>query len=171
MRFSLGFVLLGAASVTNALLSPGQLIRNIEDLTESTLDLIQPAKQLSDVITGLRDVTRSTTDITGSLSGAAKGTFDGKDADKIVASLEKLSTTFSNLLDAFLAKIDIFGDIPIVGTPFRVAIALTKRAFDEFSGSIISSLSGKQANDARSSVQRVDGKFTRTITITTTTEN
>lgn len=42
----------------------------------------------------------------------------------------KLSDTFSDLLDAFLDKANIFGEIPFVGTPFRIAIALTKRAFE-----------------------------------------
>ncbi|RMJ06537.1 hypothetical protein CDV36_013869 [Fusarium kuroshium] len=180
MRFSLGFVVLGAASVANAFISPGQLIRGIDDLIHKTEDLIQPADQLSiadapkllfgsgpffEVITGLRDVTRLTTDIGGSLSGAAKGTFDGKDGDQIVASVKKLSDTFGDLLDAFLEKADIF-NIPFVSTPFRLAIALTKHAFQEFTGTIIGTLSGQQANDARSSVQCVDGKFTKTITIT-----
>ncbi|KAJ4214687.1 hypothetical protein NW759_010241 [Fusarium solani] len=181
MRFSLNFVLLGAASVANAFISPGQLIRSIEDITKSTEALIKPAGQLSiadapklilgsgsffDISTGLRDVTRLTTDVGGSLSGAAKGTFDGKEGDQIVASVKKLSDTFSDLLDAFLDKANIFGEIPFVGTPFRIAIALTKRAFEEFAGAIINTLGGSQANDARSSVQGVDGKFTRTITIT-----
>ncbi|KAJ3470017.1 hypothetical protein MRS44_000116 [Fusarium solani] len=181
MRFSLNFVLLGAASVANAFISPGQLIRSIEDITKSTEALIKPAGQLSiadapklilgsgsffDIITGLRDVTRLTTDVGRSLSGAAKGTFDGKEGDQIVASVKKLSDTFSDLLDAFLDKANIFGEIPFVGTPFRIAIALTKRAFEEFAGAIINTLGGSQANDARSSVQGVDGKFTRTITIT-----
>ncbi|RTE74515.1 hypothetical protein BHE90_011028 [Fusarium euwallaceae] len=180
MRFSLGFVVLGAASVANAFISPGQLIRGIDDLIHKTEDLIQPAGQISiadapkllfgsgpffEVITGLRDVTRLTTDIGGSLSGAAKGTFDGKDGDQIVASVKKLSDTFGNLLDGFLEKTDIF-NIPFVSTPFRLAIALTKHAFQEFTGTIIGTLSGQQANDARSSVQSVDGKFTKTITIT-----
>ncbi|RSM16785.1 hypothetical protein CDV31_004394 [Fusarium ambrosium] len=180
MRFSLGFVVLGAASVANAFISPDQLIRGIDDLIHKTEDLIQPAGQLSiadapkllfgsgpffEVITGLRDVTRLTTDIGGSLSGAAKGTFDGKDADQIVTSVKKLSDTFGDLLDAFLEKADIF-DIPFVSTPFRLAIALTKHAFQEFTGTIIGTLSGQQANDARSSVQSVDGKLTKTITIT-----
>ncbi|KAI8683477.1 hypothetical protein NCS57_00011900 [Fusarium keratoplasticum] len=181
MRFSLNFVLLGAASVANAFISPGQLIRSIDDITKSTEALIKPAGQLSiadapklilgsgpffDIITGLRDVTRLTTDVGRSLTGAAKGTFDGKDGDQIVASVKKLSNTFSDLLDAFLDKANIFGDFPIVGTPFRIAIALTKRAFNDFTGTIINTLSGSQANDARSSAQGVDGKFTRTITIT-----
>ncbi|RSL64250.1 hypothetical protein CEP54_004795 [Fusarium duplospermum] len=181
MRFSLNFVLLGAASVANAFISPSQLIRGIDDLIHKTEDLIKPAGQLSisnapslilgsgpffEVITGLRDVTRLTTDIGGSLSGATKGTFEGKDGDQIVASVKKLSDTFGNLLDAFLEKADIFGEIPFVGAPFRIAIALTKHAFQEFTGTIIDTLSGQQANDARSSVQSVDGKFSRTITIT-----
>ncbi|RSL96243.1 hypothetical protein CEP52_011606 [Fusarium oligoseptatum] len=183
MRFSLGFVVLGAASVANAFISPGQLISGIDNLIHKTEDLIQPAGQLSiadapkllfgsgpffEVITGLRDVTRLTTDIGGSLSGAAKGTFDGKDGDQIVASVKKCQscpTLFGDLLDAFLEKADIF-NIPFVSTPFRLAIALTKHAFQEFTGTIIGTLSGQQANDARSSVQSVDGKFTKTITIT-----
>ncbi|KAL2684583.1 hypothetical protein Neosp_005661 [[Neocosmospora] mangrovei] len=187
MRFSLNyFVLLGAASVANALISPNQLTRRIDDLVHKTEDLIKPAGQLSisnapqlilgsgpffashtttEVITGLRDVTRMTTDIGGSLSGAAKGTFDGKDGDQIVASVKKLSNTFSDLLDAFLDKANIFGKIPFVDAPFRLAIVLTKRAFEDFTGNIINSLSGSQANEARSSVQSVDEKFTRTFTI------
>lgn len=71
-----------------------------------------------------------TTDIGGSLSGAAKGTFDGKDGDQIVAYRQKLSNTFSDLLDAFLDKANIFGRIPFVDAPFRLAIVLTKRAFE-----------------------------------------
>lgn len=47
MRFSLNFVLLGTASLANALISPGQLIRGIDDLIHKTEDLIQPAGQLS----------------------------------------------------------------------------------------------------------------------------
>lgn len=47
MRFSLNFVLLGAASVANAFLSPSQLIRGIDDLVHKTEDLIKPAGQLS----------------------------------------------------------------------------------------------------------------------------
>ncbi|WAO82963.1 Hypothetical protein NCS54_00014100 [Fusarium falciforme] len=184
MRFSLNFVLLGAASVANAFISPGQLIRSIDDITKSTEALIKPAGQLSiadapKLILGSgsffasldsnmhgTDVTRLTTDVGGSLTGAAKGTFDGKDGDDIVASVKKLSNTFSDLLDAFLDKANIFGEIPFVGTPFRIAIALTKRAFNDFTGTIINTLSGSQANEARSSVQGVDSKFTRTITIT-----
>ncbi|KAJ4320337.1 hypothetical protein N0V84_005939 [Fusarium piperis] len=171
MRFSISSVLLGAASVANALISPGQLTRSINDLVDRVEDLIKPAGQLSianapQLILG--DVTSVTADIGGSLSGTAKGTFKGKDGDQIVASVKKLSNTFSDLLDKIFDKADILGDIPFVGAPIRIAIALTKRAFQDFTGSIIGTLSGQQANDARSSVQGVDGKFTRTITITTT---
>lgn len=93
-------------------------------------------------------MTRTTIDIGGSLSGAAKGTFKGKDGEQIVASVEKvsihyqtwienqsspgykkLSNAFGDLLDEFLDKTDIFGDVPLVGVPIRIAVALTRRAF------------------------------------------
>lgn len=47
MLFSLNLVLLGAASVANALISTSQLTRRIDDLVHKTEDLIKPASQLS----------------------------------------------------------------------------------------------------------------------------
>lgn len=47
MRFSLSLAILGAASVASAFISPGELIRSIDDLVDRTEDLIKPASQLS----------------------------------------------------------------------------------------------------------------------------
>ncbi|KAI8724441.1 hypothetical protein NCS52_00013300 [Fusarium sp. LHS14.1] len=170
MRFSLNFVLLGAASVANALISPSQLTRRIDDLVHKTEDLIKPASQLSisnapQLLFGSGPFFASPTIAVHDMF-LIEGTFDGKDGDQIVASVKKLSNTFSDLLDALLDKANIFGKTPFVDAPFRLAIALTKRAFEDFTGNIINSLSGSQANEARSSVQSVDEKFTRTLTIT-----
>ncbi|KAM5343222.1 hypothetical protein ACJ41O_014188 [Fusarium nematophilum] len=162
MRFLL---LLLLSALAAALLPAGDLALSIDDLTAQTRSLIKPAGQLTSasapsLLLGLRDVVNLGAGISSSLEGVEEGSYTGEDGDAI------LSAAFQDFLDALFSKGDVFARVPVLAGPFRIALALVRQAFNDFTGSIIASLSDEQANEARSAVQQVDGKFTRTLTIT-----
>ncbi|KAM5385305.1 hypothetical protein ACJZ2D_001266 [Fusarium nematophilum] len=168
MRFLL---LLLLSALAAALLPAGDLALSIDDLTAQTRSLIKPAGQLTSasapsLLLGLRDVVNLGAGISSSLEGVEEGSYTGEDGDAIVSSVKKLSAAFQDFLDALFSKGDVFARVPVLAGPFRIALALVRQAFNDFTGSIIASLSDEQANEARSAVQQVDGKFTRTLTIT-----